>query len=144
MGVTLEVWRAAIGSFSGGRFSSKAVAERHTQVSLSLLTTCVKLCLLLSLLAIGGMEKNPGPETSLLACCHCDYETESAAKYVKHLSIHSLAKHFLFRCPLCAYKGEAGRALEFHINRSHPRGVGKTKSTTPTNAKCLVANCHVP
>jgi hypothetical protein len=63
MGDTVEQWRATIGQWSGGRLGNNVRLETHTdQTSNNVSYRQIRFVLLLSLLVIGCVELNPGPD----------------------------------------------------------------------------------
>jgi hypothetical protein len=63
MGDTVEQWRATIGQWSGGRLGNSVKLHSYTdQTSTNVSYRQIRFVLLLSLLVIGCIELNPGPD----------------------------------------------------------------------------------
>jgi hypothetical protein len=63
MGDSIEQWRATIGQWSGGRTRKCVTSQHHiTQNSNPLGYGYIRFILLVSLLVIGCVELNPGPD----------------------------------------------------------------------------------
>jgi hypothetical protein len=86
MGDSIEQWRATIGHWSGGR-SRKCVTLQHhiAQTSNAIGYSYIRFLVLVSLLVIGCVELNPGPD---------------AVRHVIHSNKH-----------LCMYKGFVGKII---------------------------------
>ena len=63
MGDSIEQWRATIGRWSGGRPRQCVTSQHHmAQTSSSIGYKHIRFLVLLSLLVIGCVELNPGPD----------------------------------------------------------------------------------
>jgi len=63
MGDTIEHWRAAIGQWSGGRPRQSVTSQHHiAQTSNPIGYKHIRFLVLVSLLVIGCVELNPGPD----------------------------------------------------------------------------------
>jgi hypothetical protein len=63
MGVSVEQWRAAIGQWSGGRPGQCVTVQNHiAQTSDDNGYRLIRFLVLVSLLVIGCVELNPGPD----------------------------------------------------------------------------------
>jgi len=63
MGDTIENWRAKIGHWSGGRQRTCVTSQRHiAQTSNHIGYKYIRFLVLVSLLVIGCVELNPGPD----------------------------------------------------------------------------------
>jgi len=63
MGDTTEQWRATIGHWSGGRPRQSVISQRHiAQTSNHTGYKYIRFLVLVSLLVIGCVELNPGPD----------------------------------------------------------------------------------
>ena len=66
--ISIEAWRAVIGSFVGGKGRPDLIGRNHSvtsfgESSFSLILTLISTNLVLVLLMIGGIESNPGPNS---------------------------------------------------------------------------------
>ena len=87
MGDSIEQWRATIGQWSGGRPRQCVTSQQHiAQTSNPIGYKCVRFLVLVSLLVIGCVELNPGPDH---------------VRYVKHSNKH-----------LCMCKGFVGKIIQ--------------------------------
>jgi hypothetical protein len=60
---SIEQWRAAIGLWSGGRSRNCVILQHHiAQTSKHIGYKYIRFLVLVSLLIIGGVELNPGPD----------------------------------------------------------------------------------
>ena len=63
MGESIEQWRATIGQWSGGRSRHFVTSQHHiAQTSNHIGYRQIRFLVLVSLLVIGCVEMNPGPE----------------------------------------------------------------------------------
>jgi len=63
MGVSIEQWRATIGQWSGGRPRQCVTSQNHiAQISKHIGYKYIRFLVLISLLIIGCVELNPGPD----------------------------------------------------------------------------------
>jgi hypothetical protein len=63
MGDSIEQWRATIGQWSGGRGRQCVTSQHHiAQTSNHIGYKYIRFLVLVSLLAIGCVELNPGPD----------------------------------------------------------------------------------
>jgi hypothetical protein len=86
MGDSVEHWRAAIGQWSGGRLRKCVTSQHHiAQTSNQIDYKHIRFLVLISLLVIGCVELNPGPDN---------------VRYVLHSNKH-----------LCNCKGLIGKII---------------------------------
>jgi hypothetical protein len=63
MGDSVEQWRARIGQWSGGRLGNCVTVRNYTDITSNDVSyRKIRFVLLLSLLVIGCVELNPGPD----------------------------------------------------------------------------------
>lgn len=135
MGISIDVWRARIGSFSGHQLKSdssfsEGCCDQNWNSSYCLHSTCFNLMgvvafhfiVLFMCLIIGNVEMNPGPA---FTCPSCNFKSSSLLNCAFHQQVHRHEKNFAFRCPgiLCksklfiSYPGLLNHIKEFHPNK---------------------------
>ncbi|KAK3929517.1 Serendipity locus protein beta [Frankliniella fusca] len=126
MGVSLEVWRARIGSFNKAGATSSSLALLHRSLASTGGTCVLSLALIDVLLLIGCIEINPGPDQPYIATCSlCRTTFHSANTYADHQSLHlTNDKNFKFPCPFCedhffgSVSGFLNHHYRFHFKTS--------------------------
>lgn len=114
MGITVEMWRARIGSYcTGGNNLLLFVFPASKLVS----GLYVSLATILLLLVIGNIELNPGPE-DLYACIHCNFIARTAREHIYHQQLHSDLFNFRFRCPFppCLHSYTSFKCVQAHLS----------------------------
>lgn len=118
MGVSIEVWRARIGSFNG---NSSNLAIFCMPVTL-LLTGLHLFMIIFVLLLIGNVELNPGPDN--FNCALCGFKAKTAEEHVHHQNVHAGLFNFKFVCPfpLCHHSYSTFKSVSAHLSQhSTPR-----------------------
>lgn len=136
MGVSIDVWRARIGSYnSPGTVRSGLISSSTVLASASLThyvgVMVLSLGLIHILLSIGGVESNPGPDVEeQFTCSFCHKSFNSVNSYAVHQKCHSNIKNFQFPCTHCGDKFGTVGAFNAHYSRFH-RGQDAEDVTTP-------------
>lgn len=117
MGVSVELWRARIGTFSA-RGSCSLI--NHIKINTGGINSLVMtLFLINALLVMGCVEMNPGPDQH--KCSYCDQVFSSVTRYGEHQIVHMKGKHFLFPCSVsgCPQRFSTTTGFSIHHSRFH-------------------------
>ncbi|XP_034244247.1 uncharacterized protein LOC117646955 [Thrips palmi] len=135
MGVTIQEYRARIGTFICRNKSAGRSGSDHECRSSKFLAHPMSLLLTLILLFMSGIELNPGPT---YPCKECPEVSTSAQKYFDH---HKTA-HVAIPCcfPGCSANFISLGAFQSHLSRNHePR---KDVPQMPSE-ECPVQDCSI-
>lgn len=142
MGVSLDAWRAAIGLFGHKQFHSRCSCSRSGSGKWTS-TVMPVLAVIMVLLLIGNIEKNPGPACKFKSC---GFVTETIASCVRHQFYHSSSSNFMFYCPSpeCVYSSKSFNALNYHVSMFHRETKHHNLEDPEADKKlsCTVPGCH--
>lgn len=147
MGVSIEVWRARIGTHARSQRCRKSFGKFSCHFFPSVVI--FHFFIVLILLVIGNVEMNPGPD---MKKCHvCNYDARSISDHLKHQRIHEDEFNFIYKCPFisCHFSYESFAGLSSHvsyhnINRREVRGGGEVKECVNCGSlvSCFQALCY--
>lgn len=121
MGVSIETWRARIGSFHGR--SHMIVFTPITQTLQSQLLGVLHFLVILMLLVIGNIELNPGPGNTF-SCPYCNFKANTTGEHITHQKKHESLFNFRYVCPLqtCSFTFTSFASANAHVSHhSIPR-----------------------
>ncbi|XP_052126416.1 uncharacterized protein LOC113206767 [Frankliniella occidentalis] len=120
MGVSIDVWRASIGTFCPLRVCKKKTCYTKVKIKKTKVNLAFWFAVLALLLVIGNVETNPGPEYQ---CRHCNKISNSLRANSSHQrNAHSMDSKYVFYCAASSCTKEiflSYKALYHHVWYRH-------------------------